>query len=249
MNQDAEDDDGPYDGEPEAALWEALEALQELGEDDPSEALSMFASLPAEVQELADFQLTRAGLLRASEQLDEARGVLEGLVAADPSDADAHHLLGDVLEDLGQEERATQHFLETLRLDRIASSELPEQEIEVILDETLAHLKRAVSELPAPWQARLKGVPLLVQRLPTEDLVQGGLDPRALGLFEGPTHAETLALDAAPTPTRIVVFADNLALDFPDPEDFAEQVKITVLHELGHYFGLDEDDMVRLGLD
>ena len=72
---------------------------------------------------------------------------------------------------------------------------------------------------------------------------------RALGLFEGPTHGETQAVDAAPIPTRIVVFADNLALDFPDPEDFADQVKITVLHELGHYFGLDEDDMVRLGLD
>jgi len=49
--------------------------------------------------------------------------------------------------------------------------------------------------------------------------------------------------------TRIVLFAENLALDFPDADDFEKQVRITVLHELGHYFGLDEDDMVRLGLD
>lgn len=249
MNQDAEDDDIPSDSEPEAALWEALEALQELGEEDPAEALVMFATLPAEVQSLADFQLTRAALLRADDDVLEARRILESLLEADPTDADAHHLLADVLEDQGELERATKHFLETLRLDALSTADRPQSEIDEVLDETLAHLKRAVSELPAPWQARLSGVPLLVQRLPSEDMVQGGLDPRALGLFEGPTHAETLALDAAPAPTRIVVFAENLALDFPDSEDFAEQVKITVLHELGHYFGLDEDDMVRLGLD
>ena len=249
MNQDADDDEIPEDSEPEAALWEALEALQELGEEDPVEALAMFASLPAEVQVLTDFQLTRAGLLRAADDVPEARRILEGLIAADPSDADAHHLLADVLEDDGELELATTHFLETLRLDTLATQDLPQAEVDQVLDDTLLYLKRAVSELPAPWQARLSGVPLLVQRLPSEDMVQAGLDPRALGLFEGPTHGETLALDAAPIPTRIVVFAENLALDFPEAEDFAEQVKITVLHELGHYFGLDEDDMVRLGLD
>lgn len=249
MNQDADDEDGPIDSESEAALWEALEALQELGEEDPAEALVMFASLPAEVQALSDFQLARAGLLRAKDDLEEASEVLQRLLASDPEDADAHHLLGDVLEDLGETERAAVHFLETLRLDRLATSEEPEADVEAMLDETLTYLRRAVSELPAPWQERLNGVPLLVQRLPSEDMVQSGLDPRALGLFEGPTHAEAQGLDAAPIPTRIVVFAENLALDFPDPEDFAEQVKITVLHELGHYFGLDEDDMVRLGLD
>jgi len=246
---EADDDDRQEGSEPEAALWEALESLQDLGEEDPEEALSMFASLPEEVQELADFQLAQAGLLRMVGDLPEAKQVLERLIAEDPNDADAHHLLGDVLEDLGEVPRATVHFLETLRLDQLASSEDPATEVEEILDQTLSHLKRAVAELPAPWQARLRGVPLLVQRLPSVDMVQAGLDPRALGLFEGPTHAETQALDAAAVPTRIVVFADNLALDFPDPEDFADQVKITVLHELGHYFGLDEDDMLRLGLD
>lgn len=249
MNQHPDDDEGPIDSESEAALWEALEALQELGEEDPAEALAMFESLPAEVQELSDFQLTRAGLLRATDDLEEAQEVLERLLKEDPEDADAHHLLGDVLEDLGEGDRATQHFLETLRLDRLATSEEPQSEVDALLDETLSYLKRAVSELPGPWQDRLRGVPLLVERLPTDDLVRGGLDPRALGMFEGPTDAEVQGLDAAPIPTRIVIFAENLVLDFPDPEDFADQVKITVLHELGHYFGLDEDDMVRLGLD
>jgi len=86
VNQHPDDDEGPIDSESEAALWEALEALQELGEEDPAEALAMFESLPAEVQELSDFQLTRAGLLRATDDLEEAQELLERLLKEDPED-------------------------------------------------------------------------------------------------------------------------------------------------------------------
>mgnify|MGYP005813335487 CR=1 FL=1 len=51
-----------------------------------------------------------------------------------------------------------------------------------------------------------------------------------------------------PAPTRIVLFTSNLLASFAD-DDLEEQVEITVLHEVGHYFGLDENDMVRLGLE
>ncbi len=230
MNQDADDEDGPIDSESEAALWEALEALQELGEEDPAEALVMFASLPAEVQALSDFQLARAGLLRAKDDLEEASEVLQRLLASDPEDADAHHLLGDVLEDLGETERAAVHFLETLRLDRLATSEEPEADVEAMLDETLTYLRRAVSELPAPWQERLNGVLLLVQRLPSEDMVQSGLDPPHSACSKVPRTQKRRGSTQHPFPRASSSFAENLALDFPDPEDFAEQVKITVLH-------------------
>jgi predicted Zn-dependent protease with MMP-like domain len=46
-----------------------------------------------------------------------------------------------------------------------------------------------------------------------------------------------------------VLFVNNLLADFPDDDTLREEVEITLLHEIGHYFGLDEDDMVRLGLD
>lgn len=245
-----EDKNGAVAHDPEeAALWQALEELDELGQEDPAQALAKLASLPEELQALADFQLVRAGLLRASGDLRAARTALEALVGTDADDADAHHLLGDVLEELGDFERAGVHFSETLRIDSLAGAERDADEVERMLDVTLEHLERTVRELPQLWQERLKGVPLLVQRLPSEDMVRGGLDPRALGLFEGPMHVDSEALETAPQLTRIVLFAENLALDFPDDEDFGEQVRITVLHELGHYFGLDEDDMVRLGLD
>lgn len=246
-DDEARDDDTAEDID--AALWHTLEELEELGQEDPGEALELFASLPEETQALADFQLVRAGLLRASGDLRAARQVLQALVAANPDDADAHHLLGNVLEGLGDFARAQPHFLETLRIDSLASAERDPDELEQILDLTLEYLRRTVEELPEMWRNRLLGVPLLVQRLPSEDMLKGGLDPRAFGLFEGPMHADTEGIEGAPHLTRIVLFAENLAIDFPDPEDFEEQVRITVLHELGHYFGLDEDDMVRLGLD
>jgi predicted Zn-dependent protease with MMP-like domain len=233
----------------QAELWQALEALDEIGQEDPTRALAMFASLPDEVRGIVDFQLAHASLLRAAGDLPAAQCVLEAVLVTDHEDADAHHLLGEVFEELGKFEPAQKHFLETLRIDSLANLEHSAAEIEDVLDATLEHLEHSIKELPALWQARLEGVPLLVQRLPSEDMVRTGLDPRALGLFEGPMHAEAEGIDCAPLPTRIVLFAENLALDFPDAEDFREQVRITVLHELGHYFGLDEDDMARLGLD
>jgi len=247
--KDKEDDDDLLDDPEQAELWKTLQNLEEIAEEDPAQALAVFAALPSEVREIADFQLVHAGLLRSSGDLPAAERVLQALIALDHEDADAHHMLGDVLEDMGKLERALDHFLETLRLDSQASAEHSAEEVEGVLDATLEHLERTVKELPAEWRARLEGVPLLVQRLPSEDMVRAGLDPRALGLFDGPMHAEAEGIDCAPAPTRIVLFAENLALDFPDADEFKDQVRITVLHELGHYFGLDEDDMERLGLD
>ena len=137
----------------------------------------------------------------------------------------------------------------TGRIDSQASAAFDPAEVEQLLDVTLEQLQQTVEELPQLWRERLTGVPLLVQRLPTEEMVRGGLDPRALGLFEGPMHADSEGIESTPQLTRIVLFAENLALDFPDAEEFEAQVRVTVLHELGHYFGLDEEDMVRLGLD
>ncbi len=78
---------------------------------------------------------------------------------------------------------------------------------------------------------------------PSEELVREGFDPRAYGIFEGNMHDED-----APVPTCITLFTHNLLADFDDDE-LEEQLEITILHEVGHYFGLDEDDMERLGLD
>ena len=75
-------------------------------------------------------------------------------------------------------------------------------------------------------------------------LVADGFDPRALGLFEGPTEGTT----DVPMPTRIVLYAANLLAEFPEEPELSEQIEVTVLHEVGHFFNLDEEQLERLGL-
>lgn len=69
-----------------------------------------------------------------------------------------------------------------------------------------------------------------------------------LGVFEGNTRDDPEPQSAAELP-RIQLFLDNL-WDFTDGDvsEFREEVKKTLLHELGHYLGLDEEEVEMLGL-
>ena len=74
-------------------------------------------------------------------------------------------------------------------------------------------------------------------------------DGLAIGLFTGPSHGNELAHDN-PTPPQILLYLESL-WDFAekDAEIFREEVRLTYLHELGHYFGWDEDELAARGLD
>jgi predicted Zn-dependent protease with MMP-like domain len=76
--------------------------------------------------------------------------------------------------------------------------------------------------------------------------VQDGLDPRLLGLFSGPSMTEG---GDAPSLQQITLYARNLERAAATIEDLEEEVRITLLHETGHFFGLDEDGLAELGLD
>lgn len=71
-------------------------------------------------------------------------------------------------------------------------------------------------------------------------------DPHLYGVFDGVPLPE-LGDDAGLLPSTITIFQRPLEADFDDPAELQEQIRITVLHELGHYFGLDENDLERLG--
>ena len=81
----------------------------------------------------------------------------------------------------------------------------------------------------------------------SDDIIADGFDPRLLGLFQGTPMPEDGAL--APSVTNILLFKRNLERFAEDEEHLAEEVRITVLHETAHYFGLDEDDLAAIGLD
>lgn len=102
--------------------------------------------------------------------------------------------------------------------------------------------------LPADIAAAAKRVPVFLEATPHPSLVEEeGFEPDLLGLFDGPDYgAEIEANGDAP---RIFLYLENL-LDLAegDRDIFREEVRMTYLHELGHYFGWDEDEVARRGL-
>lgn len=107
----------------------------------------------------------------------------------------------------------------------------------------------AASKLPPELQEAAQAVPVLYHERPSPEILGNEFDPDILGLFVGSVHGQELS-EAIPSPTHILLFLENL-WDFAesDPAIFQEEVRITYLHELGHYLGWDEDDLELRGLD
>ena len=71
---------------------------------------------------------------------------------------------------------------------------------------------------------------------------------KVIGLFMGVPRTEAMATEQRIDLDRIMIFKKNLEKICQDEEDLIDQIQITVRHEVGHYLGLDEDDLERLGL-
>jgi predicted Zn-dependent protease with MMP-like domain len=111
------------------------------------------------------------------------------------------------------------------------------------LDEVEATLK----ELPKPLREKARQVPVTLERVPNEGLQADGIEADTLGLFVGPDFADELSV---PMPPQIILFLDNIWDQAEQDEDwFLDEVHTTYLHELGHYLGLDEDELTERGLE
>ncbi|MEI6779498.1 MAG: metallopeptidase family protein [Verrucomicrobiota bacterium] len=110
-------------------------------------------------------------------------------------------------------------------------------------------VEATLAELPAPLRDRAQALPVTFERHPNAAQRRDGIEPDTLGLFVGPEFAyeETTAL---PLPPQIILYLENIwGFAEADEEVFREEVHTTYLHELGHYLGLDEDDLFERGLD
>ena len=97
---------------------------------------------------------------------------------------------------------------------------------------------------------RAAEVPVVMLPRPTKAMVRDdGVDPDLLGLFVGPNCAEGVE-SGDPLPPEILLFLENL-WDYADGDEelFREEVRVTYYHELGHYLGLEEDDLEDRGLE
>lgn len=108
--------------------------------------------------------------------------------------------------------------------------------------------RSTLRRLPPELRERAAAVPLVFERWISEELAGGDLPADSLGLFVGEPHG---AGDSThPMPPQIFLFLESL-WDFAEADEptFREEVRITYLHELGHYLGLDELDLEQRGLD
>jgi predicted Zn-dependent protease with MMP-like domain len=92
------------------------------------------------------------------------------------------------------------------------------------------HVQRALDELPAPLAAALENVAIVVEEEHPDD-------PDLYGLWDQHEYL----------PTKISIYRRPLVESFPDPAELEAEIRITVLHELAHEFGLDEGRLDELG--
>lgn len=156
--------------------------------------------------------------------------------------ADALHLLGFVHQSRDDRAGMAAAWREVRELD----AKLPPHEVTMSEDEIERVAREAFAELPPKVQAKLTDIPILIDDVPSEELVADGLEPRALGVFEGANMRED---SLGTTATHIRLFKTNLERAALDLDHLAEEVRITVLHETAHYFGLEDEDLEKLGLD
>jgi predicted Zn-dependent protease with MMP-like domain len=113
-------------------------------------------------------------------------------------------------------------------------------------------VREALRDIPEPFASHLRQIDLVVKRRPTpDDLRAADLDPdeSMYGFYRGVPLTERDSGYNLIAPDVIDIYQDVLEEDFPLEDDLIDEIRITVLHELAHFFGIDDDRLEELGLD
>lgn len=177
-------------------------------------------------------------------RFDEARRVFEGLAKDFPDEAWSHHYLGLLAERAGLDPES---FFSKARAlapeDFPAAVHLSPAEFDQTVEE-------AIARLPEHARPHLSNCVIDVQPIPSIEELREGVSPLVLGLFRGAAIDERSPVSAADhETTRITLYQNNLERFARSRDELIEEIRITVLHEVGHLLGLDEDELYERGLD
>lgn len=122
-------------------------------------------------------------------------------------------------------------------MNRKGRGPIPQPEFDEIVEEALASVPRRFLDL-------LRNVAVVVEDEPTQDdLDDAGMEGmELLGLFRGVALPDQ-GFEGAPVPAEVAIFRGPLGRVCETREQLIEEIRDTVVHELGHYFGLDDDEM------
>lgn len=113
----------------------------------------------------------------------------------------------------------------------------------------LAEIEATLAALPKPLRDEAAKLPITFERRPTRAMQADGVEPDTLGLFIGPDFAERHS-SSSPLPPQIILYLENVWDAAQGDEDaFRREIQATLLHELGHYLGLDENGLIKRGLE
>ena len=230
----------------ELAYVEAT-GLNQLGQ--AREALDRLAVAEAELPESPEVLLEKGFALYELCRFAEARRALDRAERLCPDDAWTQHYLGLVAERQGDAEEARRRFS---RARKLAPEEFPKG---IALSQTAFDeaVEAALSSLPESVRRYLSNVAITVEELPSdEDLLASDppLSPAILGLFRGAPYGQKASMDPwSHFPSAIVLFQRNLERFARSRVDLIEQIGVTLIHEVGHFLGLDEDELYDRGLD
>lgn len=217
------------DLDPRGALAAAEEAMK-LDADDPQARICVAS---------ARFDLG---------QLDEAEQLVAQAIDRDPRLPDAYWLRGRVLTLKGDDEGADRAFERACLIDPDRFS----APVRMDEDAFARAMEESLKELPEKVQTYLSNVAIAVEDTPPLDRLQQSdppLSPGLLGLYEGTPPSLAEGEDPwAHHPSHITLFRKNIEIAARDPADLRDLIATTLWHEIGHYLGLDEEDLEARGL-
>lgn len=124
--------------------------------------------------------------------------------------------------------------------------------VEITEEEIRDIVNRQIDTIPEEIRAVLDNVPIILETRPPMDLLfseSPPMDPTLLGLFDGLPLPEMSSENVVPTPTRIILFTENIWVAAHDRETLEEELWVTLKHEIGHFLGLNEEELAERGLD
>ncbi len=181
---------------------------------------------------------------RFPEAIKEAEAVAKD---AD-DDARIHHLLGLIAERGPDRAASARHFQ---RARELAPEDFPEP-VTMSHEEFEKAIEEALESLPEKVRAYLSNVPIVAEEVPSDADLTGNdppLSPQSLGMFRGAPWKDKGVMDPwAHLPSSISLYQNNLQRYSQNRAELLEEIEITLLHEVGHFLGLDDDELGERGL-
>lgn len=221
-----------------------LKAEAQIAKGEPKKARKTLNELPPVKFPEAGLHARAARCFLDVEMLDEAEAHYERALEMDPDDADAWHGLGMVHEAREDTRAMVKAWLRVRELD-LEEDEMPwalsQDDFEKVAEDALAEIPERIRKL-------LENVPIVASDYPSIEIVAEGNDPRMMGFFSGVPYPEKSSVGGVPHLDCVFLYQRNIERMSRSVDEVRQEIRITLLHETGHFFGLSEEELDEMGL-